>query len=36
MGSSCAIIFDEKLQHFIEVADTNNELIIEKNIFQIL
>tara|TARA_R110000868_G_scaffold7008_2_gene38521 strand:- start:568 stop:840 length:273 start_codon:yes stop_codon:yes gene_type:complete len=29
-------ISDEKLQHFIEVADTINELIIEKNIFQII
>jgi DNA-binding MarR family transcriptional regulator len=27
-------ISEEKLQHFIEVAETINELIIEKNIFQ--
>jgi hypothetical protein len=26
-------ISEEKLQHFIEVADTINELIIDKNIF---
>jgi DNA-binding MarR family transcriptional regulator len=29
-------ISEEKLQHFIEVADTINELIVEKNIFQII
>jgi DNA-binding MarR family transcriptional regulator len=28
-------ISDEKLQHFIEVAETINELIVDKNIFQV-
>ena len=29
-------ISEEKLQHFVEVADIINELIVEKNIFQII